>query len=212
MPRVWLASLVVVLVVAAVVVGYVDRLQARIATLEAPFGSLVVPMRESVVRISVLKLDGTQTMGTGFYIDRAGAVMTASHLVENAGLVASSDIHGVHRVYHLTDLRSGGRVAVLRPQTPFTSPRLMFADSVEMGETVTALGWPDSLAGDIGLVTRGYVAGTNASLDMLVLDLPSSHGASGSPVVNRDSKVVGVLKLSGSEGDDFTYAVDVTDG
>lgn len=208
----WIAAVGAAMVVAAVAFNYVDSLHSRISAMESPLAYVVGPIQESVVRVSVLKLNGTNTLATGFYIDHAGSVMTAAHVAEDAALIAVTDLNIVHRLYFVKEWLHGDRVVVLTPQSETRSQPLAFARSVEVGQSVMALGWPENQAGDIGLVTRGYVAGENAEIDMLVLDLPSSHGGSGSPVVDRNGRVIGVVKLSGTEGDMFTYAIDVTRG
>lgn len=141
---------------------------------------------------------------TGFNIDPSGVIVTNRHVVKNASVIIISFASGQRffsRQYteipgqDLVIIRLGGH------DLPYLD--LEQAEKVERGDVVTVIGNPMGFAqvaqrGQIGAFRR---SSANRSQVFAVL-MPIAKGSSGSPVINSQGRVVGVIfASSGSTGD-----------
>ena len=167
----------------------------------AAIASRVLP---SVVSISTRSRSGAGT-GTGFVIRSDGYILTNNHVVENVarggslnvsfndGKVVRGKIVGVNPAYDL---------AVIKV-TRTGVPALQFgnSDSVQVGDSVIAIGSPLGLSGTVtsGIisaknraVTAGANQGESSFINALQTDAAINPGNSGGPLVDRTGAVVGV--------------------
>lgn len=158
----------------------------------------------SVVSISTRSRSGAGT-GTGFVIRSDGYILTNNHVVENVarggslnvsfndGKVVRGKIVGVNPAYDL---------AVIKV-TRTGVPALQFgnSDSVQVGDSVIAIGSPLGLSGTVtsGIisaknraVTAGADQGESSFINALQTDAAINPGNSGGPLVDRTGAVVGV--------------------
>ena len=158
-------------------------------------------------------------MGTAFYIDEAGTLLTAAHVVSGPGpyLLERFGGHNLFRVSVL-DVDFGQDLALLGPEVPLATVMAreggalptfdLSVDSPTVGETVWALcAAPAEQARVIEMrVTRIHAAAIVGSgehkarlNDAIILDdQGSSHGGcSGGPIVNERGAVVGMLNGGG---------------
>jgi len=156
----------------------------------------------------------TNVMGTGFVVSTNGLVVTADHIVlnEKTGTLQEPifaiwnlgmELRTVRmKVSHRFKQGTSGRdLAILEPVTPsrIGSSHLDIGSTAIVGDGVIIAGYP--LVWDrvkpYPLLRRGSIASTKYDSDgdrVLVLDLPSLKGYSGSPVVDANTGlVVGVL-------------------
>lgn len=80
-------------------------------------------------------------------------------------------------------------------------------ESVDVGETIYALGNPEGL---VGTISPGIISANQRSSQKkarLQITAPISNGSSGGPVVNGKGQVVGVAVGSFSEGQNLNFAV-----
>jgi S1-C subfamily serine protease len=154
------------------------------ATPKPPVSEIYAKVAPSVVQVKALRSDGSQTgSGSGVVIDDAGDILTALHLVQDAGSV---------RV-----------VFALRPAN--TPPRLTPATlgspaGLRIGDDAIVVGNPFNLTRSLstgvisGLDRSVQVPNQNRSLTGLIqFDAAVNPGSSGGPLVNRDGEVVGIV-------------------
>lgn len=172
-------------------------------------------VERAVVLLCHTKPQIANAVGTGFIADPAGSVITADHVIfdEEAEkpyerLYAIRFTGEKHRYFRLIvahryrDGTKGCDLALLRPASPpdFDLPHLDVGQAPAIGGEVLIAGFP--LIFDKvylhPLIRRGAVASTRYSYQghsVLILDLPSVPGFSGSPVVNLTTgKVSAVLR------------------
>jgi serine protease Do len=152
--------------------------------------------RPSVVKI---KASGTvlSAIGTGFYINSSGDILTAYHVIEGAGYFEVSnenqdlfraDVIGVNAKYDLAILR-------LRTSSATPSATLGYTTQLEEGEPLVAIGNSKNefLASKYGqFLHLDHDALELAPPDLIVSDVPVDHGDSGGPVLNSKGIVIGV--------------------
>ena len=148
------------------------------------------------------------SLGSGFFV-RDGEVASNLHVVEGAargyakiiGQKAKYDIEGITAVDPERDLVvlkiSGARAEALA---------LGNSESVQVGETVYAVGNPQGLEGTFsqGIVSSIREVGTDK---LLQITAPISPGSSGGPVLNGKGEVVGVSVATFRGGQNLNFAI-----
>lgn len=105
-----------------------------------------------------------------------------------------------------SDLAILGVPAAKEAKVPFLSLSPEY-ETVEVGETVFALGNPEGL---VGTISPGIISANLRSSQKkarLQITAPISHGSSGGPIVNGKGVVIGVAVSSLSEGQNLNFAV-----
>jgi S1-C subfamily serine protease len=211
--RSWLALVVVVALIvpagAFVVDEFVFRRSADavVATLEGELAG--AEAAETVLLVRSIGCDGRAASGTAFVVDTG----EGPTLVTNRHVVEASRSVGVRALDGSTSLRvigvrtsSSADVAVLEVADPDALPPPLALATVPpaAGDTVRLIGFPAATpftdAGEIGEVVGRR----------LLLDVEVAPGASGSPVVGEDGRVVGqVFAVAGDGRGVATPATDL---
>ncbi len=167
----------------------------------------------SVVSISTQTSNGGGT-GSGFVIDSAGYILTNNHVVEAAvtdsGTITVTLNDGKSYTGTLVGRDSAYDLAVLKI-TATNLPALEFgnSDSIQVGDTVIAVGSPLGLSGTVtsGIisaknraVTAGGSAGENSFINALQTDAAINPGNSGGPLIDATGAVIGVNSAIASLG------------
>ena len=139
----------------------------------------------------------TQGAGSGFLIDPAGLLVTASHVVGNATRVVVSLQDGQEYPARVVGIDELTDLALLRVEARAPLPSVTWGNSSEMrvGNWVLAAGNPFGLGGTIttGIVSaRGRDIGSGPFDDFLQTDAPINPGNSGGPLFNMAGEVVGI--------------------
>ncbi len=144
-------------------------------------------------------LNTTVRHGTGFNISPTGMVVTNQHIVANAGSITITFGDGTKYYSDHYEVISGGLdIAIIRlAGKNLPTIALDRKSRVQSGDTVTIIGNPlgfekVSQRGEVGEYHR--LEGSQS----LVYDikLPVNPGSSGSPVINNQAQVVGIVFAS----------------
>ena len=175
---------------------------------------------------SVVKLEGDSGLGSGFFINNTGLIVTNMHVV--AGGDKEFTISGDD------GLKDQGKVIYVDSKLDFALIQadniknskplpLCFSKYPRPGQNVIALGSPLGLA---GTVTRGIVSAVRQPssdledvvpyyVTLIQTDAAISPGNSGGPLVNSSGEVVGVntWSLPGDEGraQNLNFAISIVD-
>ena len=170
---------------------------------------------QTVVAICHTEANLANIRGTGFIVSRNGLLITADHVITDSNGNPHTALWGIRPVhpkvetFRLTIVRrfrrvnTGRDIAVLSVDSndiPTDLPYLTIGDTAKIGEEVVIAGFPKVFSKVFiwPFFRKGTVASTrysNNGSSILVLDLASVQGFSGSPVISLESnKVVGVLK------------------
>jgi serine protease Do len=145
---------------------------------------------------TLIRHDKPVSTGTGFYLNGAGEMLTAAHVVRDC-MVIEAQKDGVsfpvtrHASSDLLDLAvvDSGRESKLA--LPFRA-----GETLVLGESVTNVGYP--LAGLLATtpnLTRGNVsarAGLKGSVGLFQFSAPIQPGSSGGPVVSDGGELLGI--------------------
>jgi serine protease Do len=160
----------------------------------------------------------TQSLGSGFIIDKSGYIITNNHVVKEAEeiIVRLTDRREFKAEVIGTDARSD--VALLKVDADdLPSVKLGDSDSLKVGEWVLAIGSP---FGFDNTVSKGIVSQIGRNLPsenyvpFIQTDVPINPGNSGGPLFNLDGEVVGInsqiySRTGGFMGLSFAIPVNV---
>ena len=159
----------------------------------------------------VLKMKST---GSGFFVGN-GLIATNYHVIEGAtrgtaklvGTEQESDIEGYIAIDKDRDL------AVLKVANLHAPPlRLGNSDTVQVAETVYAVGNPRGLE---GTVSEGIVSNiqpdSNSKIrgEVIQMTAPISQGSSGGAVINSNGEVIGIAASVRNDGQNLNFAIPV---
>ena len=147
-------------------------------------------------------------LGSGFFV-KPNQVATNLHVVEGAargyaklvGQKTKRDIEGITAIDAKRDL-----VILKVPALGVPAVSLGDSDTVQVGETVYAVGNPHGLEGTFsqGIISSVRTVGTDK---VLQLTAPISPGSSGGPVLNGQGKVIGVSVATFRGGQNLNFAI-----
>ncbi len=161
---------------------------------------------------------GTQSLGSGFVIDKSGYVLTNHHVVKDADeiIVKFSDRRELNAKLIGSDARTD--IALLKVEAT-DLPVVSIGDpsKLQVGEWVLAIGSPFGFEQS---VTAGIVSAKGRSLPggnyvpFIQTDVAINPGNSGGPLFNMDGKVVGInsqiySRTGGFMGLSFAIPMDV---
>ncbi len=138
-------------------------------------------------------------LGSGFFIDESGVIVTNHHVVEGAEEITITTSDGRELEAELIGSDQATDIAVLRiTDSGQRFPFVTFDEDSDMrvGDWVVAVGNPFGLQ---GTATAGIIsamgrrdAGSSAYVDYMQIDAPINRGNSGGPTFDLRGRVIGV--------------------
>ena len=194
------------------------ELKEEISTIQvesSDFSAIIDEVVKSVVSVGTNK-----GQGSGAIIDNTGFIATNYHVVQGASAIRVLAYDG--KVYDaaLIGYDDVSDVAVLKVNANLQSLKFADSDDVKAGQRVIALGNPAGLSFTVteGIVSAIHREGPNGLKIYIQTDVPINPGNSGGPLVDANSRIVGLnnFKIGGFEGLGFAVesnAVEqMTDG
>jgi serine protease Do len=163
--------------------------------------------KAAIVRVEA----GGDRVGTGFVIDREGAIATNLHVVVGASDIKVRTLDGtVLAVPRILAIDPDHDLAIIDvdPRQPLPVLALGDSDKVSAGDPVIAIGNPlgvlDYTVSD-GLISS--VRSVSPDLTLLQISAPISQGSSGGPLFNSFGEVIGVATAIFNEGQNLNFGV-----
>jgi S1-C subfamily serine protease len=223
-------SFVLLLLNLVLAVALADAASAQNGTPPSKPKEMTVPAVVAAVRPSVVTIltrgvppSGAQHgspagSGSGFILDDKGYILTNNHLVEGVKSLVVGLSTG-----RLTPGRVVARdflldLAVVKiSATDLTAAQLGESSSLQIGETVVAIGNPFALKGGstvtVGVVSamdRSILAPNNETLyDLVQTDAAINPGNSGGPLVDLSGRVVGINTAVAPSAQSISYAISI---
>jgi serine protease Do len=138
------------------------------------------------------------SLGSGFFIDQQGTIVTNHHVIEGAEEITIRTSDGRELPADIIGSDEPTDIAVLRVRGGGRFQYVTFDDAshVRVGDWVVAVGNPFGLE---GTATAGIVsamgrrdAGSSAYVDYMQIDAPINRGNSGGPTFDLNGNVIGV--------------------
>lgn len=148
--------------------------------------------------------------GTGFIIDAKGYLVTNFHVVNQANNIAVQNSKGefVAKVV-FTDPSKDIAILKINDESfkPYTSiPYSISKTSARLAEPIFTLGYPKNEI----VYGQGYLSsltGYNGDTLSCQIEIAANHGNSGSPILNNNGEVVGILNARQTSTEGFTFAI-----
>jgi len=153
-----------------------------------------------VVSITVTTGNGVGE-GSGIVLDTKGDIVTNAHVVAGAQRVEVAFSDGTTVTGTVVGTNSSADLAVVRVAVAASSLHpltLANSDSVQVGDTVYAIGSPFGLSGTLtrGIVSAihrdGSATSTSTLTNLIQTDTPINPGNSGGPLLNAQGQVIGI--------------------
>ena len=172
------------------------------------FTAIIEDVLQSVVSVGTNK-----GLGSGAVIDDRGFIVTNYHVIDGASIIRvltyGEDVYDAA----LVGFNDVVDVAVLKVDASLDNLRFGDSDNVDVGERVIALGNPAGLSFTVteGIVSAVHRTGPNNLNIYLQTDVPINPGNSGGPLVDTNSRIIGLnnFKAAGFEGLGFAIESNI---
>ena len=139
----------------------------------------------------------TQSLGSGFIVDRVGYVVTNNHVIQDADEITVILHDNTRLKAEVIGRDAKTDLAVLKIKPPTKLQPVVFGDSdaVRVGHWVMAIGNPFGLGGTVtaGIISaRGRDINSGPYDDFLQTDASINRGNSGGPMFNMKGEVIGI--------------------
>lgn len=150
------------------------------------------------------------TGGTGFIVDTKGYLVTNAHVVEGAKNIAVQNSKGEYLAKVVfTDIQKD--IAILKIEDdnfkPFTAiPYAVSRSSAALADQIFTLGYPRNEI----VYGQGYLSaktGFNGDTLSCQIDIAANRGNSGSPILNKNGEVIGILNGRQTNTEGFAFAI-----
>lgn len=134
----------------------------------------------------------SQSIGTGFYIDKKGNILTAAHVVEDsAELWINMPKYG-KKIFRaeIVSVYPDFDIAIIKI-IDFKNKdciKIGNSDKIRLRDEVYVIGYPDDP--DYPIITSGTISGSRTNY--IQTDTPVNSGNSGGPLLNSNNEVIGV--------------------
>ena len=178
------------------------------------FSKLAKEARPSVFLLMVFdEHDKEVATATGFVVSKNGMLITNHHVIEGAKHIEAKAINGGRFTVTgvLADAPSSDLVVLRLDGNDFRPLALGKGQMVEVGNRVVVIGSPKGLEGTVSEGIVSAIRSDEKQGKILQMTAAISSGSSGSPVLNRAGKVIGVAtsQLQGGQTLNFAVSVDV---
>jgi serine protease Do len=156
---------------------------------------IVQKCRPAVVYIETETSSGVTRQGTGFNISPSGIIVTNKHIVDDADLITIQFEDGRKYYSKYYEASAGNDIALIRIEGEGLPALAVNREyKVKKGDNVTIIGNP---LGYERIAQRGevgeYHVAEGIESKVFDIDIQVNPGNSGSPVINDDAEVVGIV-------------------
>jgi tetratricopeptide (TPR) repeat protein len=148
--------------------------------------------------------------GTGFFVSKTGDVITNYHVLQNADYADvktnEGNVYPVRKI--LAEDREGDLIRISVDTFGDAAPPASIAKTVpEVGEHVVVFGSPLGLEKTVSDGIISAVREIPGFGNIMQVTAPISPGSSGSPVVNMNGEVVGIISFFVAPGQNLNFAI-----
>jgi serine protease Do len=163
-----------------------------------------------------------RSLGSGFFIDKEGYIVTNNHVIENADKIKVKSKDGKEYDADIVGRDAKTDIALIKIKSwrDFRAVKWGDSDALKVGEWVVAIGSPFGLEHTVtaGIVSaKGRVIGSGPYDDFIQTDASINPGNSGGPLINMKREVIGintaiVSRSGGNVGIGFAIPINLARG
>ena len=134
--------------------------------------------------------------GSGFFVSRAGRIVTNWHVVDSVTTAAAKTEDGaIYKISGVLAYSTQLDLAVLKAEAEDVPFLALESETPEAGSRIAVIGSPLALEGTL---SEGIVSAVRRAKEgtWIQMTAPVSPGSSGSPVLNQHGRVIGVATLN----------------
>ncbi len=176
------------------------------ASAQLDLGQAVERVTPSVFLVRTYDSNGkTLNLGTGFFVEDTGELVTNWHVMKGAGSAVVSQGGKTYRVLRILAIDVNSDLAILQVEREVEGIPLR-EDLPRVGESVIVIGNP---LGYENTVSTGIVSAvrTNGDRTTIQVTAPISPGSSGSPVIDVYGRVIGVANSTAVRGQNINFVI-----
>lgn len=162
------------------------------------------------LRTRVVTVKTDLGIGSGFFIDDEGTLVTNYHVIEGASSITiETDDGAIYDVQTIVNFSPILDVAVLKANVT-GNDYLTISHEFKQGATVYAYGAPRHLDSSF---TKGVISSTSRTLgliDCFQIDAAVNPGNSGGPAVNTRGEVIGINKSILRDTDNIAFSIKMS--
>ncbi|MGO9570941.1 MAG: S1C family serine protease [Desulfomonilaceae bacterium] len=156
----------------------------------------------------------TDSLGSGFFCDTSGHIVTNAHVVEGAGKILVTLSSGTVESAKVVAVHPRVDLALLKINSPYALQKAKIGDSskIQVGEWVLAVGNPFGLGRTVtvGIVSgKGRFIGLGPDDNFIQTDASINPGNSGGPLFNMAGEVIGVNTAIIASGKGIGFSIPV---
>ncbi|NBX76801.1 MAG: hypothetical protein EBQ92_09620 [Proteobacteria bacterium] len=169
------------------------------------------PAQKEILR-PVVQVETGNSVGSGFFINMDGTVVTAEHVVTNSSNLRVKLFNGQYSKATILAVNKERDLAILKTEllnTPFIS--LGDEKQIKAGDKVSLLGSPVGLNHS---VIQASVAAPKREVEkqsLIQLDGNVNQGLSGGPVTNSKNEVIGIVTMKAEKAQGIGFAIPVSE-
>ncbi len=184
------------------------------APTELSVEEIVKEYADGIVLVATHGPRKTNTLGSGFIINKEGDIVTNYHIVQSALRIAVKLKDG--RTYDDVPLLRYDKkkdIAILKINAKnLTTVKLGDSDALSIGQRVVAIGNPLGLETTVSDGLISSIRQVDKNLSFLQISTPISPGSSGGPLFNLKGEVIGITVGTNTNGQNINFAIPINCG
>ncbi len=180
-----------------------------ISSIYAEVSQKVLNTMSSTVKIVLKKNGKAISSGSGFFISSDGKVVTNYHVIEDAlsdknisvSIQLKNGLFTYLKSFYALDKEND--IAIFNSQMK-KSKSLKLTNSVKVGQDIYNISAPKGVEFS---VSEGIVSGIRESGKIIQTTTPISKGSSGSPLLNKNGEVIGIITFLLADSQNLNFAM-----
>ncbi len=158
-------------------------------------------------RQSVVVVKTPSSMGSGFFINTQGHIVTNQHVLPKAQIkTAEGQVFRVRKI--LREDAAGDLVIASTDATPAESKPVRFSSRLpDVGEKIVVIGSPLGLEQTVSDGIVSAVRRNQHAVDLIQITAPVSPGNSGGPLFNMQGDVIGITTFQYRTGQNLNFCI-----
>ena len=161
-------------------------------------------------KYSVVVVKTQSGMGSGFFINSQGYIVTNKHVLADAGNAEIKTVNGnVYKIKNIVSEDYEGDLVIAASETPESESIAVniSANLPEVGEKIIVIGNPLGLEQTVSDGIVSAIRSNQQAIKFIQITAPVSAGNSGGPLLNMRGEVIGVATFQYRQGQNLNFCV-----